>query len=68
MGLVITLKEQDFVNIDGPCTVTFIEHYDKKRIRLMFEAERSTKIQRSNCNNLPEPLEPIIKKRGTVKD
>lgn len=46
MSLTLTFKEEDFVNISGPVTVTIVK-ISGKQIRLAFDCDRSVSVKRS---------------------
>lgn len=47
MGLVITLKPGDFVNVQGPSTITFLERKGNYA-KLHIACDRSTTVERSS--------------------
>lgn len=48
MSLVLTLRPEEKINIDGPATITYIEKKGSGEIRLAFDCPKTTLIQREN--------------------
>lgn len=53
-NLVLTIREGETVEVDGPAKITFLEtnhHNNKKRVLIGVNAPKSTNIKRKKCDD-----------------
>lgn len=67
MSLVLTLKLEGHINIDGPATITLVK-IKGQEVRISFDAPKTTTIQRGNIDKLKDTREiPSFKRVRPIK-